>query len=366
MRLKPSYLFAAGLLGVVILYFVVQSLFGHHDPKGGAVKGAGAGKAGATATAAPKGDPLVQVTVIPETERPFETVVRGRTQARRLVQVKSETSGNVARTPVLQGSYVKAGTILCQLRIDARQANVDQARATLKSKQLSQEASQNLAAKGYRSQTQVLQDQAGMDNAAAAVRQAEIGLEQVNIRAPFSGVFDHRDAEIGTYLSPGQSCGTMIELDPLLVVGDVAETDVGRLTPGEGATALLSTGETVHGRVRYVAHDADPTTRTYRVEIEMANPGNRARAGLSADVRVKGGTAPAHMVPASALVLDAQGRQGVRYVTDDNRVAFSAVQVLDETNDGVWVSGLHGQIRLITVGQGYVSEGQRVKIGSAH
>jgi multidrug efflux system membrane fusion protein len=366
MRLKPSYIFAAALLGVVVLYFVVQTLFGHHDPKASQAKSAPGGKPGAAAAATPKEDPVVQITAVPETERPYETIVRGRTQSRRLVQVKSETSGNVARTPVLQGSYVKAGTILCQLRVDARQANVDQARAVLKSKQLSQEASKNLAAKGYRSQTQVLQDQAGMDSAAAAVRQAEIGLEQVNIRAPFSGVFDHRDAEVGAYLSPGQSCGTMIELDPLLIVGDVAETDVGALTPGEPATALLSTGETVAGRVRYVAHDADPATRTYRVEIEMRNPGNRARAGLSADVRVRGGSAPAHLVPASALVLDAQGRQGVRYVTDDNRVGFAVVQVLDETSQGVWVSGLRGQVRLITVGQGYVSEGQRVKVGATH
>ncbi|MDB5432773.1 MAG: efflux transporter periplasmic adaptor subunit [Caulobacter sp.] len=362
MRLKPSYIFALAIIGVVVAYFVVKSVFLHPEAKGGQTNG---GKPAASALAdKPKPDPLVQVSLIPESERPFETVVRGRTQARRLVQVRSETSGNVARTPVLQGSYVRAGTILCQLNVDARQANVDQAKAMLKSKQLSQQASQNLAAKGYRSQTQVLQDQAGMDNAAAAVRQAEIGLNQVNIRAPFSGVFDHRDAEVGSYLSPGGSCGTMIELDPLLIVGDVAETDIGGITPGQSATAKLSTGETIVGRVRYVAHDADPATRTYRVEIEAANPGNRARAGLSADVRVKGGSSPAHLVPASALVLDALGRQGVRYVLDDNRVAFAVVRVLDETPDGVWVAGLHGPTRLITVGQGYVSEGQRVKVAA--
>lgn len=361
MRLKPSYLFAAGLLGLVVLWFVFQGLFGHHDAK--SAKDA-KGEPGAAQAATPKEDPVVQVSLIPETLRPHETIVRGRTQARRSVQVRAETAGSVARTPVLQGQYVKAGAILCQLRVDARQANLDQARAMLKSKQLSQQASQNLAAKGYRSQTQVLQDQAGMDNAAAAVRQAEIGLEQVNIRAPFSGVFDQRDAEVGSYLAPGASCGTMIELDPLLIVGDVAETDVGAIAVGQMATAKLSTGEIITGRVRYVAHDADPATRTYRVEVESTNPGNRARAGLSAEVRVAGGAAPAHLVPASALVLDAQGRQGVRYVTDDNRVVFSPVQVLDETPQGVWVGGLHGQIRLITVGQGYVSEGQKVKVGA--
>jgi multidrug efflux system membrane fusion protein len=357
MRLKSSHIFALGLIGAVILWFVVAGLL-HSKPSKAEDAEAAQGKAAGAASPAT----LVQISTIAESERPAETVVRGRTQARRAVAVKAESAGAVARTPVLQGSYVKAGTVLCQLNIDARQANLDQARATMKSKQLSQQASQNLAAKGFRSQTQVLQDQASLDEASASVRAAEIGLSQTNIRAPFSGVFDHRDAEVGAYLTPGMSCGMMIELDPLLIVGDVAETDVAALRPGQTAIAQLTTGQTVTGRVRYVAHDADAATRTYRVEIEASNPGNAVRAGLSADVRIAGGAAPAHLVPASALVLDAQGRQGVRYVRADGRVAFSVVQVLDETDAGVWVSGLHGPVRLITVGQSYVSEGQLVRV----
>lgn len=351
MRLKPSHIVAAVIIGVVVLFFVVSTLMS-----------GGGKKHTADAKEAPaKGDTVVQYTLINETLRPYETVVRGRTQARRSVQVRAETAGNVARTPVLQGSFVRAGQVLCQLNVDARQANLDQAKAAQRSRQLSQNASKDLAARGYRSQTQALQDQANLDAANAAVRQAEIGLEQVNVRAPFSGVFDHRDAEVGTYLSPGGSCGTLIELDPLLIVGDVAETQVGALHPGETARATLASGDSIVGRVRYVAHDADPATRTYRVEIEAANPGHRARAGLSADVRVVGGSGPAHLVPASALVLDSAGRQGVRYVLEDGRVGFSVVQVLDETSQGVWVAGLRGPVKLITVGQGYVSEGQKVK-----
>ena len=97
------------------------------------------------------------------------------------------------------------------------------------------------------------------------VRQAEIALEQINIRAPFAGVFDRREAEIGTYLSPGQPCGTMIELNPLLVVGDVPETAAASLRIGAPATATLVSGQTLSGRVRYVSREADPQTRTYHV-----------------------------------------------------------------------------------------------------
>ncbi len=352
-RVKPAYWVVAAIAAVVIGYLLVRPLFGGADKRPSA-KAAPAAAAGAL--------PLVEVTPVDEVSRPYLVAVRGRTQAARTVSVRSETAGVVAATPVLQGRRVAAGTVLCRLGVDARQATLDEAQANLRAKQLQMQASANLAAKGFRSRTQVLTDQANLDQASATVRQGEVALRQINIVAPFAGVFDHRDAEVGAYLAPGQACGTMIELDPLLVVGDVPETEVARIAVGASASARLVSGETVAGRVRFVAHDADPTTRTYRVEVTAANPGGRVASGLSADLSIAAGAGPAHKAPVSALVLDAAGRQGVRYVQADGLVAFAPVTVLEETPDGVWIAGLRGPTRIITVGQAYVSEGRRVRV----
>jgi multidrug efflux system membrane fusion protein len=249
--------------------------------------------------------------------------------------------------------------------VDARQASLDQARAMLKSRQLQREGAAQLAEKGYRSPTQVLEAQANLDAAQAQVRAAEIALKQVEIRAPFAGVFDKRDAEIGAYLAPGQPCGTMIELNPLLVVGDAPETQAASLRLGAPATAKLVSGQMLSGHVRYVAHDADPQTRTYHVEVAVANPSLSVRSGLSADLAIGAGQGAAHMVPVSALVLDSAGRQGVRYVMADNRVAFAPVTVLQETPQGMWVAGLHGPTNVITVGQSFVADGQKVRVTQA-
>jgi len=354
MRLKSSHIFALGMAGAVVLFFAVAGVLN-------------AGKHGqAHATPGPAANtPLsVQVALAPESQHPYTVVVRGRTSATRTVLVRSETAGAVAATPVLQGTVVPKGAVLCRLNVDAREASLAQARAMLRSAQLNQDASADLAKKGFRSQTQLLQTQAALDNANAAVRQAEIALDQTNIRAPFAGVFDHRDAEVGSYLAPGGSCGSMIELDPLLIVGDVPETEAAKLHVGAPATARLVSGETLAGRIRYVASDADPQTRTYHLEIAVPNPRLAAKSGLSATVRIQAGVGPAHLVPVTSLVLDAAGRQGVRYVLDNNRVAFSPVTVIEETPAGTWVSGLHGPTRVITVGQSYVNEGQTVRVAS--
>lgn len=353
MRLKSQYVFVIAVVGLVVVYFVLRSLFGGHAP---------------VASAKPvqaSGPPSVQARLIPEVQRENDVVVRGRTQATRTVVVRSETAGTVAAAPVLQGTAVKQGQVLCKIAVDARQAALDQARAALKSADLTQQQNVELARKGFRSQAQVLQAQAQLDAAHAAVRQAEIALEQVNVKAPFAGVFDHRDAEVGTYLSPGQPCGTMIELDPLLVVGDAPETEAAKLRVGATATARLVSGQTLTGRIRYVAHDADPQTRTYHMEVALPNPGMAVRSGLSAEVRVGAGAGAAHLVPVSSLVLDSAGRQGVRYVGQDGRVVFAAIKVAEETPDGLWVTGLSGPVNLIVVGQSYVADGQKVRVAAA-
>lgn len=358
MRVKSSYVFAGGILAVVALVFVIGGIFGRDDRE------ANAAETKKAALAAAKQAPLVQAVLTAEQVRPFAVTMRGRTEAARTVVVRAETPGVVAATPAQEGAFVAKGQVLCRLAVDARQATLDQARANLKSRQLQRQASARLAEKGYRSETQVLQDQANLDAATAAVQQAEVGLQQVNIRAPFAGVFDRRDAEVGTYLAPGQACGTVIELNPLLIVGNVSETETAVVRLGAPATAVLVSGEMLAGRVSYVARDADPQTRTYRVEITAPNPRASARSGLSAEVRLSSGVGPAHLVPETALVLDAAGRQGVRYVLPDNRVAFAPVSIVDEDPQGVWISGLRGPVRLITVGQSYVSEGQIVRVAA--
>ena len=355
MHMKNSYWVVLGILGVIGLYFLVRSLFG-----GGEGEHEAKGKAGAGREA-----PSVQIASVPEQVRNYEVVLRGRTESARTVIVRAETAGVVASTPATEGSFVRRGAVLCRLSVDARQASLDQARAAMRSRELTQQASIKLAEKGYRSETQVLQDRANLDSASAAVRQAEIVLDQINIRAPFAGVFDKRDAEIGTYLSPGQACGTMIELSPILIVGDVPETEASKLKVGASATAKLVSGESLSGRVRFVARDADPQTRTYHVEVTAPNPSMTARSGLSAELRISAGSGAAHIVPISALVLDSAGRQGVRYLLADDKVAFLPVTVLEETPQGVWIRGLTGTVRVITVGQSYVSEGQTVRVAGA-
>lgn len=352
MKIKRSYLFASGIAVLVVGYFAANALFG------GEAEGPPAAKAIDAA-------PLVRVVEVSEATHPDRVLVRGRTEAPRTVVVEAQTAGIVTAAPVAEGAFVRAGQVLCRLDVDARQAALQQARAMQRSEQLQFEASERLAERGFRASTQVAQDRAQRDSAAAATRSAEVALEQVNVRAPFSGVFNDRAAEVGSYLSPGQPCGTVVELNPILLVGDVTEAEAAKVRVGAPATATLAVGGGLSGRVRFVSREADLTTRTYRIEVAAPNPGGAVRSGLSAEIALASGSTQAHRVPLTALVLDSQGRQGLRVVGARERVAFAPVRVLQETPDGVWVAGLTGRNRVITVGQSFVAEGQTVRVAPA-
>lgn len=349
MKIKRAYAFATAIGLIVVGYFVVGAVL--NEPPSEAPKSSSADER-----------PLVRVAAVEESQHPDQLLVRGRTEAPRTVVVQAQTAGIVTAAPVPEGAFVRAGQVLCRLDVDARMAALQQARAAQRSEQLQYEASQRLEERGFRAKTQVAQDRAQLDSAAASVRAAEVALEQVNVRAPFAGVFNDRRAEVGSYLAPGQPCGTVVELNPILIVGDVSEADAAKIRIGAPASATLAVGGGLSGRVRYVSREADPSTRTYRVEVAAPNPRGAVRSGLSAEIALASGVTVAHQVPMTALVLDSQGRQGVRYVGPGERVAFSPVRVVQETPEGVWVAGLQGRTRVITVGQAFVAEGQTVRV----
>ncbi|MBC7169251.1 hypothetical protein, partial [Phenylobacterium sp.] len=97
MRLKSSHIFIIVVVGLLVAYFAIRSIFG--------------GEAEPAQAAASKTTnvPTVQVKLVPEAVRPYAVVLRGRTEAARAVVVRSETAGVVEQTPAREGAVVLKG-----------------------------------------------------------------------------------------------------------------------------------------------------------------------------------------------------------------------------------------------------------------
>jgi multidrug efflux system membrane fusion protein len=182
------------------------------------------------------------------------------------------------------------------------------------------------------------------------------------VRAPWSGVVHDVAVEVGqaAFSLAGREIATLVALDPMLAVVEVAERKLAGIKVGDIADVRLVTGEIASGKIRFVAKTASPTTRTYRVEIELPNPDGRIPDGITAEVSLPLAPVLATRIPRSALTFSSAGNLGVRAVRADETVEFVPVSVVEDEQSFMWLAGLAEGSRVIVQGQDFVREGQKV------
>lgn len=294
----------------------------------------------------------------------------GRTEADKKVAIVARTQAIITELRVKRGDRVKQGDIIAVLTDDGRNAQLQQARALVQQRKAEYEARMQLIEKGNLPKLDANTIAAQLRAAEAALAQAEAEIERIRITAPWDGVVDQVSAEQGQFLmlmpNMGQGAGgneiaRMISLDPLLIIVEVSERKLSGVQLGETAEIRLVSGERVKGRVRYIAKSASQTTRTYRVDVEIPNPDNKIPDGITAEVLINLAPVDATKVPRSALVFSTTGRLGVRVVEQDGKVVFIPVEIADDEQQSMWVTGIPDKARLIVQGQDFVREDQIVE-----
>lgn len=314
--------------------------------------------------------PDAPVTTVQVREQRAEAVTRrlelqGQALPERVVTIRAEVTGRVRAVPVAKGGRVEAGTVIAELAQNDRQARLQEAQALVKQRQAEAEAARKLADSGYQSDTRVRAADAALEAARARLATIREEIDQTRITSAFAGVLDERHVEEGDYLAPGDPVGRIVDLDPLRIAVNVSQQDIDSVTEGVQAQARFATGEQREATVRYIASEATEQTRTFRVELEVANADVRIPAGVSVTVRIPIETVRAHFLSPALLALNDEGALGVKTVAGDGRVAFHPVEVVRAELDGVWVTGLPEAVRLITVGHGFVRHGEPVKAVTA-
>lgn len=294
--------------------------------------------------------------------RQLNLSVSAQTEANRIVEVKAEISGRIVEIPGIRGTHVKAGDLLCKIAVDSRLTDFNQARAELKSAKLEFDGILDLKKRGLQSDINVAKAEAALAATRAAAKRAELSLSKTNIVAPFDGVVETQSVEVGDFLNVGQECVSLLEIDPILVVGQVAEKSIGHIVKNGLVDIKLITGEQFQGIVSFIARSPNTVTRTYTVEVTVNEPGDQIRAGLTAEMFVPMGQQRAHLISSASLVLDDDGVMGVRIVDSNNIVRFKKISILSEDVSGVWIGGLPDNANIITVGHEEVFEGQTVKV----
>jgi multidrug efflux system membrane fusion protein len=221
------------------------------------------------------------------------------------VQVRAKTSGEVVATGAKQGEWVQKDALLCKLGI--------------------------------------------------------IELNRTEVKAPFDGYIEDI-VKPGNLLERGQLCATIIELDPITFIAEVPENSIKDVREGQIVNISLVTGDNIQGKLTFVSKSASVATRTFRVEAEIANPSGIVRDGISGTMVIDTDPVLAHKISPSILLLADNGELGVKTVNSENMVEFFPVQIIQDTEEGIWVAGLPDFSNIIVLGQGFVETGQIVSV----
>jgi multidrug efflux system membrane fusion protein len=308
----------------------------------------------------------------------IEVPLRGQTKAKASVTAVAETSGIIAEVLVSKGQTVKVGDLLCKLDQGTRQASVTQAEAAIAQStssitqtQADLDTNASLRERGLANansgrvlEVALAAAKSNLTAGQAALDQAKQELARTEIRAKVAGVVQDPLADVGAMLAAGAPCATVVQLDPLVFTGNVPESRIALAHTGLEAKITTVTGQESSGKVSFISSVADAATRSFPIEIDIPNANGAIKAGMTATAIVNLGTAPAQLLPQSVLTLDDDGTLGVRAV-ENGKVAFYPVTIVNDTREGVWITGLPAKLDVITVGQEFVQAGQTVNASQA-
>ncbi|MGN7661909.1 MAG: efflux RND transporter periplasmic adaptor subunit [Anaplasma sp.] len=306
---------------------------------------------------------VVKVTELRAEDREVVLKFAAEVHASKSMDILAEVSGKVESVAIEGGGMAQQGEIILKIEERGRVEMLNQAKALYKQRQLERGASQSLSSTGYRSEAQDNAALVALMAAAANLKNAQIELGNTEIRAPFSGIVDNVMPQVGSFVRDGQVVARIVNFDQLKVVFHVSEKVVSRLTPSGVVEVVLGAGEVLRGNITLVSRIAAQGTKTYTVEALVDNrKGVFVTEGMASLVRVPVGTLKAHKIPSSALSLDDTGAIGVKVLDAQSVVQFFEVEIIDELDGQLWVSGAPDDVSLVELGHEYVTVGMQVNV----
>jgi multidrug efflux system membrane fusion protein len=296
----------------------------------------------------------------PEVEHARAIRVPGRTAADQRSVLAARTTGIIEELPVEKGQEVRKGDLIMRLEAEGKEAAVESARQTLEQRRAELEAAQRLAKGGNLAKLQLDQARTALAQAQSQLEAAEAELDRTIVRAPFNGVVDSVAVEVGSSVMQGEEIATVLNLKPILAVGQVSEHDLSHVSKGNAAEVHLVDGRVVEGKVRYVSRDAAEGTRTFRFEVAVPNPDAKIPAGMTAEITIRADPVQSVLVPRSVITLGENGELGVNAVDASEKVVFYPIDLVDDTPDGLYLAGIPADARIIVAGQDLVKAGDVV------
>ena len=281
--------------------------------------------------------------------------ITGRIYSDENIFITSQVKGRVDQVFVKSGQVVKKGTWLLKLSGGDSGAGLQQAKASLRSAKLKLNADKKLFAKKLLSKS-------GYEQALSAYELAKANYASVKekndlhyIKAPFTGKIGIVRVIKNESVSNNQALLDISSGDTYKFVAHLSSNQVKRLSIQNTFSGTTANNDTISGIITGISNVPEATTKTYRIEGKILQK-NFAN-GEAGSISVNLSPIQAHKIAPSLLVLNKDGNLGLK-VLENNIVRFKTVNILNESLNEMWVSGLPQTVTIITKGAGFATIGK--------
>jgi multidrug efflux system membrane fusion protein len=288
--------------------------------------------------------------------------IYGSSEAFRTVEIIPELDAKVKSIEINDGDFVTKDQILLHLVKPQYNSLLNEAKISFANSELEYKSMQTLYKNKLASVRELQKAKALYEEDKAKLKIATDNLESLTIKAPFSAKIEEVYVEEGEIVSKySTKLLKIIEDDRLIITGFLAESKVNSLLIGDVAKVFFSNNSEADGEITFIAGDADPDTRTFKVEVLIDNKSQYFRSGMTAKIEIPYDKVNAYKIKPSYLTLNDEGKIGIKYV-ENNIVKFSEVEILEESNDQMIITKLPKNISIIATGHGFVKEGEEVLV----
>ena len=275
------------------------------------------------------------------------------------LNVIARRSGIVTDILVTEGTKVEKGQILARLDRENLAMDLEAAISAEKSAQQSFDIAEKLG-KNYASNLELVQSEAALKQAKAQVASIKQEIERTEIKAQKSGILEELSLETGQLIQKDKVVSTIMGLDIINLIAPVPQTQIGKISLNDSVVITIPGIEEKIGKVKRIASAANQATRTFDVEVELENKDGSVRAGMSSEVSIVIDQAKAFSVSPAHLAISEDGSLRVKTVNSKNVVSIVDVKLIRASGNMAYVSGLNDGDLMLTTGQAFVSEGEKI------
>jgi membrane fusion protein (multidrug efflux system) len=283
------------------------------------------------------------------------------------VDVSSELGGLVREIAFLKGKPVDKGQVIARVGDDIARAQLEQARAELVDAEEKYERAKQLFERGAIPEQEVTAATSSRNAQRALVEERELRLARSVIRSPIDGVAVDEPVDEGEVIAPGTRVTTVQQIERLKLQADVPDTEIGWLDVGrEGVVEVDAFPDrSFEAEIYYVSPAADRSTRTFTVELELANREGLLRPGMITRVTLlRRSVSDGIVIPLDAVLVREEGQHV--FVVEEGRTVERTVEIAAvEGEEALVEAGLEPGDQLVVEGQRQVGPDQPVRVQEA-